>query len=215
MRIELLTFCFLSVLSLSSVYGQNEINYKFGLIGGVSAAQISTPSLKTISGLLWYYTTGVGLQQRFSQRLALVYELKYIRQGAKAKVSGIMGNDVIVTEHDYVTLPILVQFQPKNEPVFVQLGGQSGYFLAGRSYFASGKDQASQAQNMTKLDAGLTAGVGYRLGRHGVLDARYYYGMRRIHEDFEIDDPTTGMPTLIRLVPQYNRAWSLNLSYYF
>ena len=52
MRIKLLTFCLLSALSLSSGYGQNKINYKPGLIGGVSTTQITTPALKTTSGAL-------------------------------------------------------------------------------------------------------------------------------------------------------------------
>lgn len=52
MRIELLIICFLSVLSLSSVYGQNKLNHKFGIIGGTSTEQIDTLSLKTTSGVV-------------------------------------------------------------------------------------------------------------------------------------------------------------------
>ncbi|MBO0953159.1 porin family protein [Fibrella forsythiae] len=214
MRIKKLIFCLLCALSLSPVYSQRKLAYKLGLTGGVSAAQINSPSLKTTTGLLWHYTTGIALQQRFSQKFALAYELKYARQGGKAQP---FGYDFITTESNYVSLPIIGQFQPKGGPMFIEIGGQIGYFLSSRSYFVSHKDQAlsTSTQNINRLDAGLLAGVGYRFGQHLVIDARYYYGMRRIYENFEIADPVTGIPILFNATPQYNRLWSLNLSYYF
>lgn len=215
MRTNRLIFLLLSVLSFSSVYSQSKLDYRFGLTGGLSAAQINTPDIKTTTGPLWHYTVGIALQQRLSQKFALIYELKYARQGGRAETTGLLGNDVNITEFNYVSLPLIIQFQPKGEPLFIELGGQIGYFLSGRNYFASHKDQALQTQNMAKLDAGLLAGLGYRLGQHIVIDARYYYGMKTLHRDFEIADPVTGVPSMIKLIPQYNRVWSLNLSYYF
>lgn len=214
MTLKRLLFNAFCILSFLPAYSQNEITHRFGFTGGLCASQIATPSIKNATALLWDYNIGISVEQRFSPKFALTYELKYARQGGRAKAVGLLGNDVSVTELNYLLLPITGQFQPKGEPVFIELGGQIGYFLSGRNYFASHKDQALAVQNMTKLDAGLIGGLGYQLSRHFVIDARYYHGMKTIREDTNVPDPITGVPTLIRFVPQYNRVWSLNLRYY-
>ncbi|AUD04150.1 porin family protein [Spirosoma pollinicola] len=211
---RVLILCWLLVFPGRS-YGQSVNSFRYGITGGLNAGQLNTPSINKTSGLRWQYAAGVTVEQPFSSNFALAAELKYARHGAKAKVSGIMGNDAIISEYDYVTLPIFVRFQPKFDRIFIELGGQIGYFLAGRSYFSSKKDQALAAQNINRLDAGLTGGVGYRLGTHLVMDVRYYHSLRSLYEDFTAIDPITGTSTFIKLTPQYQRVWSLNLSYFF
>jgi hypothetical protein len=215
MRLKRLLFNTFCILSLLPAYSQNKITHRFGLTSGLSASQIVTPSIKDATGLLWDYTVGISVEQRFSSKFALAYELKYARQGGNAKVSGLGGSDVNVSEFRYLLLPVMGQFRPNGERIFIEAGGQIGYFLSGRNYFASKKEQAFNLQNMTKLDAGLIGGLGYQLSKHFVIDARYYYGMRTIREDARVPDPITGVSTLIRFVPQYNRVWSLNMRYYF
>lgn len=196
-------------------YAQSTSSFRFGLIGGINAGQINTPSLKTTSGLLWQYGVGVTTEQRFSPRIALVYELKYARQGSRSKTFGLVGNDVNISEYNYLTLPIFVRSQPKGGRVLVELGGQVGYFLGGQNYFASRRDQTSALQNVTSFDVGLIGGLGYRLSTHFVADVRYYYGLRRIRKDFTAPDPVTGILTSYRVSAQHHRVWSLNLSYFF
>ena len=161
MRLKRLLFYTLCILTPFPAYSQSKITHQFGLTGGLSAAQITTPSIKSTTGLLWNYTIGIALEQRFSPRFALAYELKYTRQGGRAKVFRLGGSDVNVSEYDYLILPVIGQLRPKGELVFIEAGGQVGYFLSGRNYFASKKDQALAVQNMTKLDAGLVGGLGY------------------------------------------------------
>ncbi len=194
---------------------QSTTPFRFGLIGGINASQINTPSLKTTSGLLWQYGVGVTAEQRFSPRISLVSELKYSHQGSRSKAFGLLGDDVNVSKYNYLTLPIFVRYQPKGERVFIELGGQVGYFLGGQNYFNSRKDRALALQNVTPLDVGLVGGLGYRLSTHFVADVRYYHGLRRIREDFTAPDPVTGIPTSYLISPQYHRVWSLNLSYFF
>lgn len=216
MKVNQLILCVICWLTGSLVCQAQSISmFRFGVVGGINAGQINTPLVKSTTGLLWQYNVGVTVEQRFSSRFSLAYELKYARQGGTAKTSGLSGNDSNISEFNYLTLPIISRFQPRGERIFIEIGGQVGYFLSGRNYFASKKNQALSVQNMAKIDAGLVGGLGYRLGKHLVTDARYYYGMREIRRDLTAPDPTTGIPTLIKFVPQYNRVWSLNFSYYF
>lgn len=189
--------------------------FRFGLVGGVNAGQINTPLLKSTTGLLWRYDVGVTMKQQFSSRFSIIYQVKYARLGDKGKTTGIGGNDFNISEFNYVTLPVMGQFGLKGKRASLKVGGQMGYFLSGRNYFASKKEQALSIQNMTKLDAGLVGGLGYQFGKHIAIDAHYYYGLRKIRKDLTAPDPITGIPTVIKFVPQYNRAWSLDLSYYF
>lgn len=215
MKKKLIIALYLYVASLITAHSQDKTAYKVGLIGGLNAGQISTPSLNNTTGLLWDYNAGIALEQRFSTRFALAYELKYTRQGSKDKVSGILGNDKSISQYEYINIPVLIRYRPKGERAFIEFGGQASYFLKGRSYFASKETQSLALQNISKLDAGIIGGVGYRFGEHFVLDARYYYGMKKIRTDFTAPNPATGIPMFYTAVPQYHRVWSLNFTYYF
>uniref|UniRef100_UPI00403FC232 outer membrane beta-barrel protein n=1 Tax=Spirosoma sp. SC4-14 TaxID=3128900 RepID=UPI00403FC232 len=93
--------------------------------------------------------------------------------------------------------------------------GQAGYLLSANSYHSSDKEKTFTAfQHTNKIDAGLTGGVGYRLGTHLVADLRYYYGMRPLRENYTAADPQTGVPTYFRVEKWYNRVWLVNLTYY-
>ncbi len=71
-----------------------------------------------MTGLLWDYTVGISVEQRFSPKFTLAYELKYARQGGKGKVFGLGGNDINVSEYRYLVLPVIGQFRPKGERIF-------------------------------------------------------------------------------------------------
>lgn len=199
----------------SFAYSQHKVTYQMGLAGGLSACQIRTPSLDNSSGLLWQYNIGATLEQQFSSKFMLVYELKYARAGSRDKTTSQQGNDVLFSKYNYLTLPILARLRSKGERAFIELGGQAGYFLGGKSYFASKEDQANNLQNVYKLDLGLVGGIGFRLSHHFLVDARYYHGLKKIYEDISTIDPTTGSPVFYKSVPQHHRIWSLNLAYYF
>ncbi|GAB3223718.1 hypothetical protein GCM10027423_59040 [Spirosoma arcticum] len=116
---------------------------------------------------------------------------------------------------DYLALPIMLRIRPKGERVFLEVGGQLGYLLDDKFYFKSTPNQVVPIQHTQPVDAGLTGGVGYRLGKHFVVDARYYYGMKPILTDFAVVNPQTGGSTLYVIENWYNRVYLLNLSYYF
>jgi hypothetical protein len=190
---------------------QPGISYKGGLTGGLNAAQLQQV---VRSGLLWQYNLGVILEQRFSRSVALAYQLLYSKQGSSTPVTGLGGEDNLINQFDYLSLPILLRLNREAKSVFLEVGGQAGYLVAGKGYFASAKSQVSTFQHIHKFDYGLTAGIGCRLGGHLVIDARYNHGLHPILADYTVPDPQMGRPTFYRVVKWYNRVWSLNLSYY-
>lgn len=204
--------CLLSTLSLKA---QSTIHYRFGLTSGIQASNVVIPHFNNHNDLSLHYTGGISLEQQFSPALALSYQLLYSRLGGISTSTGNGASITFITDYNYLTLPIMIRIRPKGERAFVGLGGQVGYYLNGKNYVKGKQDQALQNQNITKVDAGLTAGIGYRLGQHLVVDGRYYHSLRKLYEDFTAPSPATGQPTFYRSVAQYHRMYSVTLSYYF
>lgn len=204
-----------SILLLVSVAystAQSSVKCKFGLTGGVNAAQLQQI---VRSHILWRYNTGVTVEQNISPGISVAYQLLYSQQGSSTPTSGIQGNDRIINTFNYISLPVTVRVSPKTNSLFFAVGVQGGYLLDGKGYFSSSINQATVFRNTHKIDAGPTGGIGYRLSNHWVMETRYYHGLRPILSDFTAADPQTGISTLYRSPKWYNRVWSLNLSYYF
>jgi hypothetical protein len=56
-------------------------------------------------------------------------------------------------------------------------------------------------------------GAGSWLGKHLVVDVRYYYGMSGLIKKHSVINPATGQ-TFFGADKWNNRVWSLNLTYY-
>ncbi|GAB4041835.1 porin family protein [Spirosoma gilvum] len=213
MNTRLAQIVILSLFISSATYGQGKA--RFGVTAGLNAAQIQT-SL-SLDKPLWRYNAGVAFEQQFFRKFVLASELIYSRQGASEKYTGPFGqsDDRIIYAFDYLALPVLLRIRPVGERAFIQAGGQIGYLLTARNYFASKEDQALTYQHTKSIDAGLIGGVGYRLGQHFVVDGRYYYGMNPLREDYTAPDPQSGITKVYHVEKWYNRVWSVNLAYYF
>ncbi|GAB4027431.1 porin family protein [Spirosoma koreense] len=200
------------LVSIGYTMAQSSVTYRLGVTAGVNAAQIKQAEL---SDLFWRYNAGLTLEQRFSSALTMAYQVLYAKQGSSNPVMGLGGNDKIINELNYLTLPIMMRFTRESKNFFLQAGVQGGYLLNGKGYFASAKNQSTSFRHTHKFDLGLLGGVGYRLGNYVVVDGRYYYGLHPILADYTAPDPLTGVPTVYRATKWYNRVWSLNLNYYF
>ena len=110
----------------------------------------------------------------------------------------------------------MLRVRPKGERAFLQAGGQVGTLIHNDFYVTNLPVSVppSPIQHLTKIDAGLTGGVGYRLGWHFVIDARYYHGMKPLLSDFSSVAPQTGVSILYKREKWYNRVYLLNLTYH-
>lgn len=216
MKAKLSMVLALCLMSTVIAYSQTKINYRFGLTSGLNAALIKNSS--GIQSFRWSYNAGLSLEQRFSPSFALAYQLLYSRQGETVdlKFGGTgptVGHQFIT--FDYITLPIMFRIRPKGERVFLELGGQVGSLVNNYIRITDPFNQERRFESTHQLDVGLTGGLGYRFGKHIVVDSRYYYGLKPILADFTSVNAQTGVATLNRVDKWYNRVYSLNLSYYF
>ncbi len=206
----------LCLINLSTVYGQSATTYRFGISSGLNATQIQRSLTPT--DLTWQYNAGGVLEQKFSPVIAIAYEILYSRQGSSLSTTNALigGTDRYIIAFDYASIPVILRFRPKGERAFVELGGQIGYLLNAKSYYASNKEKTLVSYAHTnKVDAGLTGGIGYRFGNHFVVDLRYFYGMNPILANYSAPDPQTSITTYYKVEKWYNRVSSLNIAYYF
>ncbi|RRB06842.1 porin family protein [Larkinella rosea] len=201
-----------------SCQAQSIKTLRFGMTGGVNAGLIKKDHLG-LQNILWRYKVGITVEKRFHKAMALVGEITYSRQGETVNAdtytiqTGTI-KDTQIINFDYVAMPIMLRFRPRSERVFLAIGGQFGYLIDSKFYFASAPDRTTPFAHTNKLDAGLIGGVGFRLGRHLVADLKYFHGMKPILANFTAPDPQTGVPTYYRREGWYNRVFSLNLTYY-
>ncbi len=184
---------------------------RFGLSGGLNGNLIHTNHLgpNSESKGLWDYTGGISLEHRLTSSLTLSYNLLYSRQGGVELITSKLpgyGSTKMITEFCYLTLPVMVRYNLGGGRFFMSGGPQFGYLLKAKWYAAGfeGSAQSWDLAYMRRFDVGLTSGLGYRLGKHVVLESRYYYGLNPFNES----DPQTNYK-------EYNRTWASNLVYYF
>ena len=206
------------LISILGCYAQPTRVVSFGLTGGGNAGLIKNQGgNKTI---LWRYNIGLTAEGRLAETIRLTGQLIYSQQGEHVTLrsySVFTGNttEEQFIHFDYINLPLILCIQPKGEWVFIQAGAQVGYLIGNRLYEASRPGQVRRVEYTQPVDIGLTGGLGYRLGKHLVVDVRYYYGLKSILEDYTQVVPLTGGLTLAGNDKWYNRVLSVNLSCYF
>jgi hypothetical protein len=202
--------CVMIVLNLICVkttcYGQH--NIRIGITGGPSAAQIKTST--NLTNLIWKYNAGIAFTGTVIGNLSLAVELVYSRQGSRLALNQ---NQTYTTHFDYIALPVLARFKPNGKQLFIQTGGKLGYLVNSSDKYTN-SNSPSDLSNLRKWDAGAMGGVGTWLGKHTVIDFRYYHGMAGLIKKHAIVDPITGK-TFFGADKWNHRVWSVNLTYYF
>jgi hypothetical protein len=205
-KIMCTTIASIYLFATSTSYAQN--NIRIGITGGLNASQIKTST--NLTDFLWKYNAGIAFEKNVIGNLSLAAELGYSRQGSKLALNQ---SSTYVTHFDYIALPILARFRPGGKQLFIQIGGKFGYLINGREMYTN-NNYPNDLNHLRKWDAGAVAGVGYWLGKHLALDARYYYGMAGLIKKHPIVDPGTGQ-TFYGADNWNSRVWSLNLTYIF
>src|SRR5690554_5300320 len=163
--------------------------------------------------LLWKYNAGFAFAKPLPGNFSLASELVYTRQGGSLEADR---SGKYITEFDYISLPVLVRFRPDGKDVFVQAGGKFSYLINSERIHIGNSNTSTldDLNHLRQWDAGAIGGVGYWLGNHVVIDARYYYGMAPLIKKHTVLDPITLEPIFYGADKLYNRVWSLNLTFY-
>jgi len=196
---------------LGQVQAQSVTTYAFGVKGGMNLSHLIEKD--AINKLLPSYVVGLTLEQRFSPRFSLAYELLYSRQGDMQHFTNT--TDRFRTRYNYITLPINIRYRLKHYPFYISPGFQAGYLVSKQiSYIPSHGVPAQSSNQEKKIDLGLSAGLGYRFGKHFFGEAKYYQSVGTILKPFLIYDPTTGAVVTQTTLDVRNEVFSLSLSYY-
>jgi hypothetical protein len=126
-------------------------------------------------------------------RVSLQIELLQMPKGAKFKAGdvgtpgGSRSNKLLL---DYLDIPVLARVTAPGPAGFHVFGGpyisfrrraKLEYAQTVSSMTAGSRQDVSG--NVKRTEAGVAAGAGVHLGRHGVLDARYIWGLTNVNRD--------------------------------
>jgi hypothetical protein len=161
-----------------------------GIRAGINLADLSFSSetevtdSKNLTGLV----AGVFATVPVNDVFAFQPELLFSMQGTRFTDGG----ETAKFKIDYVQLPVLGRFRlMKGSPVAVLLGPSFGVRSRARIEVSGGTDEFSREfeDQLERFDVGLVAGVAVDVGRHGVIDGRYTWGLVNISKD--TTDPGT------------------------
>lgn len=187
-------------------FAQN--NMRYGVTGGLNLSRVKTSI--NLTDPLWTYRVGLALEMDFSDNLSLAGELVYSRQGGS--VDNVFSGKYI-TKFDYLAAPIIARYRPGGKNFFIQAGGRIGFLVHNNEIYTH-NDSEGSLDHLRSLDAGILGGIGYRLGNHFVVDARYYHGLTTMYKKHWVLDPITLEPIFYASPKSFNRVWSLNLTFY-
>ncbi|MFT3823602.1 MAG: porin family protein [Chitinophagaceae bacterium] len=115
----------------------------------------------------------VPLWRKFQLRTELLYT------GKGYKVASSAYSLAYTVTHDYITLPVLLDFSPVKD-LHVMLGPELGYLFKARfrskGYYENIKDQYK------KVDIGVAGGIAYTFWKSLGVEVRYNYGLRKLNE---------------------------------
>ncbi len=213
-RCILITFLFLGNWCFN-VFGQDAAGFRLGVRGGLNLSRFSHTVTNNV--FLRSYALGVALEYPVVRRLSIVSELIYSRQGNDLRVNNPSPMITkIVTKYDYILLPFLIRYQPPKTALLLCAGLQVGYLVRNETIFLPVRGYTNQADPLLRRwDSGILLGVGSRLGKQFLLDARYFESFSTVYRPYAGPDPTTGKLINLPAVQQFNQVISLNLSFYF
>lgn len=184
-----------SQVLISLIFGDklNSPDLEFGLVGGVNFSTISNLpgaeystnfnlgfyfDYRIIKNTEWMLDTGVLVKSTVGADGLPVYSLN------NENLDNVFAGGFVNRHINYFYVPVMMKYKFKNN-IYVKGGGQAG--LLGKAY-----DQFNNYYNGSKVqydnnirdeihvvDAGLTAGLGYRLytGYGMNFEIQYYYGL--------------------------------------
>jgi opacity protein-like surface antigen len=157
-----LTFTLFTLLTSA----QNNLEIGFGT--GLNVTSLHGADLKRYYD--WQYSVPVSLQLRysFSEALSLVANIAYESKGCKGinmKLVDMEGknlgsNHSFNYTYNYITVPLLVRYQFKNGPIFINGGPYVGYLLKYTESFAN--TELDRTSDMKKMDLGFSFGAGVK-----------------------------------------------------
>lgn len=180
-------------LGLGIVISGFAFSQQFGLKAGLNVSDInngaSGTDMKAKTGLYVGVTATIPVSEEFSVQPELIYN----QLGAKTNLydfGGIIGNVSTTTKLDYISLPIMLQYNfPSN--FYVELGPEFSYMISAKQGLSTSIISPSTDINMdylNRLNVGAGFGAGYNLNKNIGINARYTLGLTGLGKDGNVTD---------------------------
>lgn len=180
-------------LGLGIVISGFAFSQQFGLKAGLNVSDInngaSGTDMKAKTGLYVGVTATIPVSEEFSVQPELIYN----QLGAKTNLydfGGIIGNVSTTTKLDYISLPVMLQYNfPSN--FYVELGPEFSYMISAKQGLSTSIISPSTDINMdylNRLNVGAGFGAGYNLNKNIGINARYTLGLTGLGKDGNVTD---------------------------
>ena len=180
-------------LGLGIVISGFAFSQQFGLKAGLNVSDInngaSGTDMKAKTGLYVGVTATIPVSDEFSVQPELIYN----QLGAKTNLydfGGIIGNVSTTTKLDYVSLPVMLQYNfPSN--FYLELGPEFSYMVSAKQGLSTSIISPSTDINMdylNRLNVGAGFGAGYNLNKNIGISARYTFGLTGLGKNGNVTD---------------------------
>ena len=180
-------------LGLGIVISGFAFSQQFGLKAGLNVSDInngaSGTDMKAKTGLYVGVTTTIPVSDEFSVQPELIYN----QLGAKTNLydfGGIIGNVSTTTKLDYISLPVMLQYNfPSN--FYLELGPEFSYMVSAKQGLSTSIISPSTDINMdylNRLNVGAGFGAGYNLNKNIGISARYTLGLTGLGKNGNVTD---------------------------
>ena len=180
-------------LGLGIVISGFAFSQQFGLKAGLNVSDInngaSGTDMKAKTGLYVGVTATIPVSDEFSVQPELIYN----QLGAKTNLydfGGIIGNVSTTTKLDYISLPVMLQYNfPSN--FYLELGPEFSYMVSAKQGLSTSIISPSTDINMdylNRLNVGAGFGAGYNLNKNIGISARYTLGLTGLGKNENVTD---------------------------
>ena len=145
--------------------------------------------MKAKTGLYVGVTATIPVSDEFSVQPELIYN----QLGAKTNLydfGGIIGNVSTTTKLDYISLPVMLQYNfPSN--FYLELGPEFSYMVSAKQGLSTSIISPSTDINMdylNRLNVGAGFGAGYNLNKNIGISARYTFGLTGLGKNGNVTD---------------------------
>ena len=180
-------------LGLGIIISGFAFSQQFGLKAGLNVSDInngaSGTDMKAKTGLYVGVTATIPISDEFSVQPELIYN----QLGAKTNLydfGGIIGNVSTTTKLDYISLPVMLQYNfPSN--FYLELGPEFSYMVSAKQGLSTSIISPSTDINMdylNRLNVGAGFGAGYNLNKNIGISARYTLGLTGLGKNGNVTD---------------------------
>ncbi len=181
-------FLGLTVLASSLSFAQ-----QFGVKAGLNLSNISNTSTAVDTKMKTGFYAGVTATFPITESYSIKPELVYNQMGAKTDLydfGGIIGQVSTTTKLDYLSLPIMLQYNlPSN--LYLEVGPEFSYMLSSNQTLNTVFLSPSTDINMdylNRFNVGAGVGAGLKINENLGINARYTFGLTGIGKDGNVTD---------------------------